>query len=116
MEIRVDGVLYVPAPDSNVSSDALDFVFDGGDLQETMTIREYLRNILDTLWAEEESFNSKRPFGNSGWQWDVYQALIRGGFIDGKLDSDGYIAKFDEKKANQFVRELITKQFCVDSQ
>jgi hypothetical protein len=29
-----------------------------------------------TLWDEEDSFSGKRPFGNSGWKWDVYTAFL----------------------------------------
>lgn len=46
------------------------------------TIREYLMRLLLTLWQEGESFSGKRPFGNSGWEWDVIDALHVAGFIE----------------------------------
>ena len=39
------------------------------------TVRAYLKALLSALWAEEEGFSAKRPFGNSGWQHEVYSSL-----------------------------------------
>ena len=36
------------------------------------TIGEYFEKLLLTLWDEQEDFSGKRPFGNSGWEYDVY--------------------------------------------
>jgi hypothetical protein len=73
MEVRINGVKYVPVPDLPTDSTllaALELRINS-DIGE-VTIREYLRTLLSELWREEESFNGKRPFGNSGWQYDVY--------------------------------------------
>ncbi len=43
------------------------------------TVRDYLKALLLRVWTEEEGFSGKRPFGNSGWKNEVYDALIRGG-------------------------------------
>lgn len=85
----------------------LDLQFKCGDLGRTVTIREYFKELLLTLWAEEEGFSGKRPFGNSGWQHDVYQALIRAGFIPGQLDEYGCVEQYDRKSAERFVLEQI---------
>ena len=50
------------------------------------TIRNYLFRLLDTLWAEKEGFSCKRPFGNGGWDYDVYAPLIAACAIVGDLD------------------------------
>lgn len=42
------------------------------------TIRDYLMKLLITLWDKEEGFSGKRPFGNSGWKLEIYDALIQG--------------------------------------
>jgi hypothetical protein len=55
------------------------------------TIREYLLKLLTNLWIYGEGFSGKKPFGNSGWEYEIYQALIRAGFIEGELDEEGYI-------------------------
>ena len=56
-----------------------------------VTVREFLFELLHTLWVEEEGFSGKRPFGNSGWKHAVEQALVANGVIEGELDSEGYI-------------------------
>jgi len=71
------------------------------------TIRTYLRDLLLTLWREGEGFNGKRPFGNSGWQWDIYESLIQCGAIKGTLDKYGYVESLDITEADELVLELI---------
>lgn len=39
------------------------------------TPREYFRKLLKALWEEGDSFSGKRPFGNSGWDSDLFDAL-----------------------------------------
>ena len=45
------------------------------------TVRDYLKALLSMVWAEEEGFSGKRPFGNSGWQDEVHSALEKVGVI-----------------------------------
>lgn len=86
--------------------DALGLRFDS-DAGDNGTIRQYLYALLSTLWEEEEGFSGKRPFGNSGWAYDMYKPLIKAEYMDGKLDSNGYIEKCDKKKGKAIVHELI---------
>ena len=53
------------------------------------TIRDYLIKLLTVLWEEDEGFSGKRPFGNSGWSWDLLQPLVTAGVLNGTLDEDG---------------------------
>ena len=78
---------------------------------EMGTIRDYLRQLLITLWREEEGFSGKRPFGNSGWQYDVYLPLIKAGLISGQVDEDGYITELDNDGAEATVIMLIEAAF-----
>lgn len=48
---------------------------------EALTIRDYLVALADLVWKGGEDV-VKRPFGNSGWQDEVYRALAEGGLID----------------------------------
>ena len=75
------------------------------------TIGEYLKTLLLTLWVEEESFSGKRPFGNSGWQYEIYTALISAKVVDGKLDECGYVDEVDYYTADSVVREIIIGVF-----
>ena len=45
-------------------------------MREGITVCEYLERLLLTLWEEKDNFSSKRPFGNSGWEYDLYEILI----------------------------------------
>ncbi len=74
---------------------------------EATTIKGYLVALLDKLWAEEEGFSGKRPFGNSGWSYDLYKPLVTAGAVKGKLDSDGYIEEVDKDMANSLIFEAI---------
>lgn len=74
-------------------------------------VGEYLHSLLFTLWEEGEGFSGKRPFGNSGWEDELYIPLIVGEFVDGKLDEDGYIGYVDEKAANKLIFDCIAYVF-----
>jgi hypothetical protein len=71
------------------------------------TVKDYLKALLTRLWGEGEGFSGKRPFGNSGWEYDVYQALVANGLVTGTLDEDGYVNEFDEAAANKLILEAI---------
>lgn len=85
----------------------LDLEIYSTDLDQEITLREYFKKLLTQLWIDEESFNGKRPFGNSGWQYDVYTSLIKHGLIPGKIDFFGYISEIDEVEAQQFIIKII---------
>jgi hypothetical protein len=94
------------------NSEILDIKFYCSDLGRDVMIREYLHALLDTVWVEGEGFSGKRPFGNSGWEHDLYVPLIKAKVIKGVLDEDGYIHDVDDKKGYKVVRELI-KHMCL---
>ena len=70
----------------------LDFKFYCNDLDRTLTVREYFVELLATLWREADGFSGKRPFGNSGWNFEIEGALVESGKIPGKLEYGEYIA------------------------
>lgn len=67
------------------------------------TVREYLKALLVTLWDKDEGFSGKRPFGNGGWKYDIYAALIKAGVVTGKLDDEGCVETCDESKADKLI-------------
>lgn len=71
------------------------------------TIGAYLIALLRQVWEDGEGFNGKRPWGNSGWEFEVYEALVRGGLIPGKFDSCGYLEDVDTKAAHALVLTAI---------
>ena len=74
---------------------------------QALTIRGYLTALLARLWEDKEGFNGKRPFGNSGWEGDVYVALVKGGVIQGTLDEDGYLDECDDEGADALIAAAI---------
>jgi len=84
----------------------LDLPMSRNDARAT-NIGEYLRALLATLWDEGESFSGKRPFGNSGWDYDLYKPLIVAGLVTGSLDEGGHINDCDERKAHDIIRVLL---------
>lgn len=67
------------------------------------SIREYMQKLLTELFIEQESFSGKRPFGNSGWIFDIYRDMLRAGAINGKLDEEGCVEACDSEKADELL-------------
>jgi hypothetical protein len=110
MNVIIDGVRYIPAPTPCENPALLDFRFKCDDLRREVSIREYLCALLTQLWSEGEGFSGKRPFGNSGWEYDLYHALIKADAVEGELDGDGYIHRIsreEQDKANTIIFGLI---------
>ena len=95
---------------SEIMTEALNSLVTSGDL-EGSTVRGYFEKLLLTLWSKGESFSGKRPFGNSGWEYDVICPLIECGYILGKVirDEDGDIddVDYNTRSANEQILELI---------
>ena len=114
MEVMIDGVKYVPAEEpatGNILLSALEVRFDS-DAGEQITMRGHLHELLSTMWDQGEGFSGKRPFGNSGWEAEIFQPLIKAGYIKGELDEYGAINSIaDEDQANIFVFDMIRAAF-----
>ncbi len=90
----------------------LNYEFESPDFEQTVTIKLYLRELLVTLWREREGFSGKRPFGNSGWEYDLYKVLIECGAIEGTLE-DGFVEVVNTNEADQLILKLIDHCFGV---
>jgi hypothetical protein len=71
------------------------------------TIRGYLVALLAAVWDEGAEFSGKRPFGSSGWQYELFEALTREGHINGRFDEDGYLDGCDTDRGRALVRAAI---------
>jgi hypothetical protein len=73
----------------------LDLPMSPNDAEAT-TVRDYLIKLLGLAWEERDGFDGKRPFGNSSWEFEVYDALVIGGLItdpfDDRLMADALVA------------------------
>lgn len=87
----------------------LNCVIENSDIDYLCTVREYMVELLTTLWEKEDGFSGKKPFGNSGWKYDVYLALVLNGIVDGKLDAEGFVEDIDDKRAEELILAAIWK-------
>jgi hypothetical protein len=71
------------------------------------TVREYLIGLLSDLWEKGADFNSKRPFGMSSWESDLYIPLIHAGLIRGAFDEDDCLADCDDRAGDQLIANAI---------
>ncbi len=71
------------------------------------TLRGFFCALAMEVWRQGEGFSGKRPFGNSGWQYDVYAALIKAGHIKGTLDEEGYVDEVNEQEVDKLILELV---------
>gem|GEM_PF-999504 len=97
------------------TKEILKLPMDKNDSGET-TIGDYLKALLLGVWEKGEKFNGKRPFGNSGWEYDIYRPLIQAGLVKGFFDEHGYIEEFsevEEKKAKDIIIRVIEDIFTI---
>lgn len=78
---------------------------------EAETIGDYLQTLLWDLWSQGEGFSSKRPFGNSSWEYELYAALVTAGLVEGSLNEDGYIESVDHYEANELIKKAILAMY-----
>ena len=93
----------------------LNLKFYSNDLQYNVTVGYFLEQLLKTLLIQGENFNSKRPFGNSGWEYDLAICLVENNIIEGKVNrmDSGLIldSEFDIYSFHEVMGELITDIF-----
>lgn len=74
---------------------------------DAATVRDYLLALLTEVWVRDEGFSGKRPFGNSGWKYEVYTALVKAEIIAGKLDHEGLIEECASAEADALILKAI---------
>ena len=83
---------------------------ESGNDAHAETIGEYLHILMETLWVDG-NFSGKRPFGNSGWKYEIYEALVEAELVEGSFDSGGYLGEIDEDVADQLILDAIAEVF-----
>lgn len=81
--------------------------FFSKDFGGKITLKKYFIAMIEVFWNDPEDFNGKRPFGYSCWQDDLYQALIKNKFVEGKIDEEGCIDELDFKEADKVIAEAL---------
>lgn len=71
------------------------------------TVRQYFLKLLLTLVQDGEGFSGKRPFGNSGWEYELAIAWIKSGHLLGSLDEDGYVLSVDRIKLAKLMQSAV---------
>ena len=107
------------AKEREMAKDILSLPMESNDAR-AKTVGEYLCNLLLMVWEEKEGFSGKHPFGNSGWEYDLHFALVKGGAIKGEIyteedngDEWQELGDFDEEAADKVIRDAIRKIFNV---
>jgi hypothetical protein len=81
---------------------------------DAATVGEYLSNLLCRLIENTESFNSKRPFGNSGWYGDLKFALVKGRAVSGEIGGDAedeYVTSCDVSECDYVMTKAVKSVF-----
>jgi len=84
-----------------------DIEFSSYEMDSDVTIGDFLTELLATLWSEKDEFSGKHPFGNSGWEYDLYRPLIEHGIIEGSFDEYGDFEDFDQRLADKIILDII---------
>ena len=82
--------------------------FYSNDLDDNVSIKTYIKEILKVLWLEPDDFNGKRPLGNSGWQFDLYKAMIKKNIIEGEVDDYGCVDSVNMTDADKLIIDYIS--------
>ena len=87
----------------------LDIEISGGSgpFNEPVTLKQYFKALLIQLVVEGERFSGKRPFGNGGWEFDLYAALIQASYVEGTLDEYNYVEECDTSTADAVLIDAI---------
>lgn len=76
----------------------LDLEINSDSFDDKVTLRYIFKEILLTAWEEKDKYNG---IADSRWEYDVYIALIKNGYVK---------SIFDEEYANKLIKDLI--RYC----
>jgi hypothetical protein len=72
------------------------------------TVRDYLIRLLILVWRDGEGFDGKRPFGNSGWEHELFTTLAKAGLIQSSSDEFDYY-DFDRSAGRDLIELAINE-------
>jgi hypothetical protein len=94
--------------DDEVGRRVLDLRMEANDAGAG-TVRAYLTVLLSAVWRERDEFDGKRPFGNSSWEYELYQPLAEAGLIAAERDEDGILVPLDRDAGDRLVEAAIRR-------
>lgn len=76
-----------------------------------VTIRQWLGELLARVWTEKDEFSGKRAFGNSDWEYDLYNIMIQEGVVAGSVSEYGEveISSDEREKADNIILQVIVE-------
>lgn len=80
---------------------------EGFDERNCTTVRAYLGAIMLKVWDSGDGFDSKRPFGFSGWRYDILWALGEADLIESERDEGSELVTVDREAGNRLIRAAI---------
>jgi len=96
----------LPDPDAPTPAQVLETPVGPNDAGAG-TVREYLVALAEAVWDQGEGFSGKRPWGNSGWEHDLYHALGARGHIRYEQDEHGYCESVDREAGHRLIRQAL---------
>lgn len=87
------------------AQEVLDLALPPND-SEASTVRGYLITLLSVIWTDGGDL---KPFGNSGWQNDIYIPMVRAGWISGEFIDDYYVKKIDHVAGDALIGTAIRR-------
>ena len=71
------------------------------------TVGQYLLKLAAVMWRDGECADGKRPFGNSGWEWEIFTSLAEAGLIESTRDRYGDMDITDRPAAEALVTQAL---------
>jgi hypothetical protein len=106
MEMTINNASDRTATIKTSGHHVLDVEMEPNDSGAT-TIRGYLCALAAAVWNDGEGFTGKHPFGNSGWESDLYSALVKADLVEGTLDEHGSLMDADCDTGRALINEAI---------
>lgn len=87
--------------------DVLNIKFDSDPFGE-ISIKGYLLSLLKELWVKKDRFSGKRPFGDSGWEYELYECLAVNNVINADItEEDGAVHDYNKLEADVVILNCI---------
>lgn len=75
------------------------------------TVRGYLVALAREVWNIGEGFSGKRPFGNSGWHYEIYGPLVKAGWVKGTFDDEA-LDGVDTDTADELIQAALDELYA----